>query len=217
MKARRIGSVLVLAALGTLACSSDNGGSEDDIDPVVTEAYLRRSWTKIPRLTEALNRILLTMNGDPQPGVTFTQITGGVQGSVGVDLDNDGTQETTINARVILNNPSVGIAGGAVLTVTAINAASTTGTASADIALQSSTVVTFSDGEASLFPTQGPSHIEVADANLTVTLGVAGPLLIGSADFAAGSTSGTMFFENNGAGGFQLRVTSPDFESFVVP
>ena len=219
MKARRITAVLLLALSSGLACNpgnDDDGIDPDDINPAETEAYLSRNFAKIPRITEALNRILLTMNGNPQPGVVFTPITGGVTGSVGVDLDNNGVQETTVNATVILNNPSIGIAGGARLTITALNAESATGSAGVDVALQSSTVIVFSEGSGTLFPTEGPSVIDITDANLTVTLG-ATPLIIGSADFFAGNSSGTAIFESNGSGGFQIRVTSPDFDSFIVP
>ena len=220
MLARRTRSLLLLTALGAgFACNpgnDDDGIDPDDINPAETQAYLERNFSKIPRITEALNRILLTMNGNPQPGVVFTQITGGVTGSVGVDLDNNGQQETTVNATVILNNPQAGIAGGARLTITAINAASTTGAAGVDVAMQSSSTIVFSEGSGTLFPTEGPSVIDFADANLTVTLG-ATPLILGSADFFAGNSSGTIIFENNGSGGFQIRVTSPDFDSFIVP
>ncbi len=195
----------------------DNGDDGDAIDPVVTEAYLQRNFTKIPRITEAMARVLLTLNGNPQNGVTFVPITGGVQGTVGVDLDGNGSLETTVDARVILNNPQAGIAGGGVLTITAINAGSTTGTASANLAVQGSNTVVLSGGSATLFPTHGPSSIVVSNANLTATATLTNPLILGSADFASSATTGTAFFENNGSGGFQIRVTSPDFASFTVP
>lgn len=219
---RKVSALLlgVLLALTSGACSTDpddGGNTDDDIDPVVMEDYLQRSWTKIPRITEALVRIVATVSGNPQTGVTFTPITNGVQGTVGVDLDNNGTFETSVNATVVYTNPSLGLAGGAHLTITAINAGSTTGTASADIALQGSSTVVFSSGEATLHPTQGPSLIEVSNGNITATASLTNPLLIGSADFGAGSTSGTAFFESNGSGGFRIRITSPDFATFTVP
>jgi hypothetical protein len=195
----------------------DNNGGDDVIDPVVTQAYLQRNFTKIPRITEAMGRVLLTLNGTPQNGVTFTPITGGVQGTVGVDLDGNGSLETTVDARVILNNPAQGIAGGGVLTVTAINAASTGGNATANITLVGTSTVTLSNGSATLFPTQGPSQITVANANLTVTPTLNNPSIVGSADFASSGTTGTAFFENNGSGGFRIRITSPDFTTFTVP
>jgi hypothetical protein len=195
----------------------DDTGGEDTIDPVVTQAYLQRNFTKIPRITDAMGRVLLTLNGSPQNGVTFTPVTGGVQGTVAVDLDGNGSLETTVDARVILNNPSLGIAGGAVLTVTAIHAASTGGNASASLTLVGTSTVTLSNGVATLFPTQGPSQINVANANLTVTPTLNNPSITGSAAFASANTTGTAFFENNGTGGFRIRVTSPDFATFTVP
>jgi hypothetical protein len=213
--ARLLAALLVLS--GAACTTEPNDGDEDDIDPEVTQDYLERNFSKIPRITEALVRIIATVNGNPQAGVTFVEITNGVQGTVGVDLDNNGSMETTVNATVIFTNPSQGLAGGGHLTVTAINAASTTGTASADIQLQGSSTVVFTDGEATLLPTEGPSEIEVSNGNINATASLTSPLLIGSADFAAGSTSGTAFFESNGAGGFRIRITSPDFETFTVP
>jgi hypothetical protein len=214
--AARLLAALVIVSAG--ACTTEpNDGDDDDIDPEVTQDYLERNFAKIPRITDALVRIIATVNGNPQTGVTFVPITNGVQGTVGVDLDNNGSMETTVNATVVFINPSLGLAGGAHLTVTAIDAASTTGTASADIQLQGSSTVVFSDGEALLFPTEGPSEIEVSNGNITATASLTSPLLIGSADFSAGSTSGTAFFESNGAGGFRIRITSPNFETFTVP
>lgn len=199
---------------------SDEGGDDtggEVIDPAVTQAYLQRNFAKIGRITDAMGRVLLTLNGTPQNGVTFTTITGGVQGTVGLDLDENGSLETTVNARVILINPSVGIAGGATLTVTAIDAASTGGNASASVTLVGTSIVTLSNGHATLFPTQGPSQITIANANLTITPTLTNPSITGSADFTSGSTIGTAFFENNGSGGFRIRVTSPDFATFTVP
>lgn len=211
-----LGALLVLSS-GACSTGPDDGDNDDDIDPVVTEDYLQRNFTKIPRITDALVRIIATVNGNPQAGVTFIPITNGVQGSVGVDLDNNGSFETTVNATVVFTNPSLGLAGGAHLTVTAINAASTTGTAEADIALQGTSTVVFTNGTATLNPTEGPSEIEVSNGNITATASLTSPLLIGTADFAAGSTTGTAIFESNGAGGFQIRITSPDFATFTVP
>jgi hypothetical protein len=219
LRVRHLPLIPLVALLGCDLFSNDDDGNGDGdiIDPEVTQAYLQRNFTKIPRITEAMARVLLTLNGSPQQGVTFVPITGGVQGTVGVDLDGNGSLETTIDARVILNNPSVGIAGGAVITVTAINAASTTGTASASLTVQGASSVTFTGGSATLFPTQGPSEIGVSNANLTVSGTQASPLILGSADFASTGTVGTAFFESNGSGGFQIRVTSPDFATFTVP
>lgn len=221
MRGTRKASALIygaLLALGGLACTTDpddGNGDPDDIDPVVTRDYLQRNFTKIPRITDALVRILAAVNGQPQSGVTFTPITGGVQGTVGVDLDNNGSMETTVNARVNFNNAQNLNAGG-VLTVTAINAGSTTGTASANLTVQGSTVQ-FTSGQATLFPTNGPSQIDVSNGNITATASLTNPVLLGSVDFGAGNTSGTTFFESNGTGGFRIRVTSPDFATFTVP
>jgi hypothetical protein len=219
-RARSLLFIPMVLLLGCDLFEPDDGGEdgdEDVIDPVVTQAYLQRNFAKIPRITDAMGRVLLTLSGTPQDGVTFVPITGGVQGTVGVDLDGNGSLETTVDARVILNNPSAGIAGGGVLTITAINAASTGGNATANVTLVGSSTVTLSSGSATLFPTQGPSQINVANASLTVTPTLNNPSIVGSADFASAGTTGTAFFENNGSGGFRIRVTSPDFTTFTVP
>lgn len=213
---RRFGTALA-AALLLGGCSSLGNDDGDELDPQVTEAYLQRNFQKVPRITEALTRILATINGNPQPGVTFTPVTGGVQGTVGLDLDNNGSMETSINATVILNNPQLGIAGGAVLTVTALNAASATGTGQVSVDLVNSNTVAFSNGGALLYPTNGPESISLSSANLVVTVGAGTPSITGSANFAGGGKSGTVYFEPEGSGGFRMRVTSPDFDTFIVP
>jgi hypothetical protein len=214
---RRLGAAAVTLALLSGGCTTGSDAGGDELDPQLTEAYLQRNFAKIPRITEALTRILATFNGDPQPGVTFTTITGGVQGTVGVDLDNNGSYETSVSATVLLNNPQLGIAGGAQLTVTALNAASATGTGQVNVDLVNATTVAFSNGSALLYPTHGPESITISDANLVVSLGGGTPNLSGSAAFAGGGKSGNIFFEPNGSGGFRLRVTSPDFDEFTIP
>lgn len=223
MSSRRLAVALVsLASLSALGCSLwdkiiGKNGKEDDLDPVAAENYLQRNFTHIPHINEALARVVATVNGSPQSGVSFVPITGGVQGTVGVDLDGNGVQETTVAATIIFTNPAVGISGGGELTVTAINAASTSGTASAHLAMQGTSTVIVSNGVATLHPTEGPSTITISNGNLSVTASQTNPLILGSADFAAGSTTGTTTFESNGAGSYRIRVSGSNFTTFTVP
>lgn len=207
----------LLLATGGCSASGNDNDTGDPLDPDATQEMLQRNfYTTIPLLTDGLARALATLNGNPQPGVTFAPIPGGVQGTVAADLDGNGSMESSLDARIILTNPAQGVAGGAMVTITAINTATLSGTASTGIALVGPNTVGYINGEASLHPSSGLRAITVTNGNFTASLGYHNPVLSGSADFRVGSTNGTVFFEPNG-GGFRMRVTSSRFPTFTVP
>jgi hypothetical protein len=210
-------ALLLVAMAGGCGLSGNDEPSGDPLDPDAAQEMLQRNfYTTIPLLTDGLARALASINGTPQPGVTFTAVPGGVQGTVAADLDGDGSMESSLSARIILHDPAAGVAGGAHVSITSIQAAAVSGTAETDIALVDANTLGYVDGSALLRSATGPRQLVISNANFTATLGYFNPVLSGSADFRAGITSGTVFFEPTG-GGFRMRVTSPNFPSFTVP
>lgn len=209
-------AVLVLGIAGCLS-SGSNTTTTDTLDPAALRGYLERNFAKIPVLTEAMGRIVTAASGGSATGVAFTSIPGGVQGTVTVDLDGNGSMESSIDAKLMYNDESMGMAGGATFTVTRINAPYVSGTSVANVMVTGNgSQVSFTSGTADLTPTYGP-HVTVPSVAFTVSPTLQTPTIIGHADFIADNKSGTLFFESNGSGGWKIRVASPDFAGFTVP
>ena len=219
---------VVLTALGlTVAACFDAGTSTPatpPLDPAKMQAYMSRNFTHIPNLTAALGRVIQAAQTGSAPGVTFQQTASGVTGTVLVDVKGDGTDSATVNANIHYLNPSVGILGGATSSTT-ITSANLSATASSTIGVTGGgSTVTFSGGAADLQYKSGPELV-ISSANLSVAMGTSlvtanssAPIsILGSADFQSGDKSGTIFFESNGAGGWRIRVVSPNFATFTVP
>jgi hypothetical protein len=210
------------AALASLltgaACkdATEGGNQNPEWDSPTAQAFLTRNFVRIPRLIQAITRVLETANGQPQPGVDFTPIAGGVQGTVAADLDGDGTMESTVDAKLIYLDEEAGIDGGATLTITAIHSTAATGHFQSRLTLNSTTI--FLDQSSGVInPANGPSQIDVAEANFEITPTFQSPTVKGHVDFAVNGKTGTMIFESDGQGGFRIRVVSEDFPGFTVP
>jgi len=181
------------------------------------QSYMSRNFTHIASIIDGVSRVIQAANGGHPAGVSYTNTATGVQGTVTVDLKGDGSEIATVNATITYNNPAQGISGGATMSVSSINSASTTGSATAGVAVGGGgTTVQFSSGTADLHPTDGPD-LSISGANLTVSPTLSTPTIIGSAAFAADNKTGNVFFESNQSGGYKIRVTSSAFTTFTVP
>lgn len=212
---RPLMAALALAlALSIANCSDEGSGNNGVFTPEDMEDALEGSFGNIPKIGDALERIILTLQGTPQPGVTVTPITDGVQGSVGIDLDGNGSMETTVNGSLIFFDPNVGIDAGATAYITGITGANIDGELQVAITPLSPTDFNFGPG----FGSFEGENIEFNVPQIAVTADVSGaaPVLDGFATFAVESEPGTMFFEDDQQGGFQLRVVFGGDE-FTVP
>lgn len=206
-----LATLLTLAGAGCDSKSSDEGG----VTAAEMKLVLEGTFGNIPNLQDALDRLVTTLQGTPQPGVTLTPITDGVQGSVTVDPDGDGTAQVTVNGTLVYIDPQQGIDGGAVLTIASITGGGTTGTLTVAAVPTSPTDVAFSPGSGS-FQTSSSNDITVPVINFTLDASGATPVLDGFVTFGVDGNPGSMFFEDDGLGGFQLRVVFLD-EEFIVP
>jgi hypothetical protein len=218
MRFRHIGIAGVAAAVLATGCLSTGTESSDTtFDATTTHDFLARNFSNMGIVYDGLARIISAANGTQTNGVTFTNITGGVQGTVGYDLDHNGTMESSIHAKLIYNNPAQGINGGATFTVTSIDAPYLSGTATAVIGVSGGgSQVTISSGTADFTPTYGP-HITIPEVQLTISPTLATPTVIGHANFDAGDDNGTVFFESAAGTGWRMRVTGSTFTTFTVP
>jgi len=215
----RTGAAVLIVTLALSGCLSIGTSSTttEKLDPAKMQSFLSRNLTHVTIIYDGLNRIVAAANGSQTSGVTFTNITGGVQGTVGYDLDGNGSMESSINAKLIYNNPAVGINGGGTFTVTEINAPYLSGTATAVLAVSGGgSTINITSGSADLVPDNGP-HLTIPSVSLAITPTLQNPTILGHADFAADDDTGTVFFESNGSGGWRMRVTGSSFTTFTVP
>jgi hypothetical protein len=217
MKSNRVPAAALFIIVTGCASAGSSGTRQAGLDPAALQTYLQRNFARIPVLTEAMSRIVVAASGGNATGVTFTNITGGVQGTVGVDLDGNGSMESSIDATLMYDNPASGIGGGATFTVTHINAPYVSGTSTATVSVTGNgSQINFTSGSADLTPTYGP-RVTVPSVAFTVSPTLTAPTIIGHADFIADNKTGTLFFESSTSTGWKIRVSSPDFPGFTVP
>jgi hypothetical protein len=204
---------LVLAALACSDNNSNNSGSADDL-----HQQLEDSFDNVANFTEALQRVLLTLQGTPQPGVNFTETNTGVTGTVDVDVDGNGQRETTVSAVLTYLNPQVGITGGATLHVNSITGgAPQTATVDATVNPTGPTSIQLTNGSGSFLTQTRGNDLTVTSANLAVD-GSNGHLVVtGTADFSFNDLVGIATFESDGQGSFRIRVSGDGFATFTVP
>lgn len=215
--ARSVVATTLIAMAGmAVGCSDDEGGGELTAEEQA-RAFFGTGYNNTPELADALNRLILTINGTPQPGVTVVPDAAGGYGSVGIDGDGDGVFEETISGRVNFNDPSVGFAGGGVLIINDIQGAAVT---SVDVNTQFTVLgpasVYFGPGTGS-FSNDDNIAVDVPSLNVSVAQTLGQPVVQGVANFTVAGSSGTATFEEVEGGGWRIVVTSEDFDGFTIP
>jgi hypothetical protein len=208
----------VVAALALGSCSEDEGGNGGGGDEgAVLEERLLNGIDNVPGFTDALNRLVLTVNGSPQPGVSITPIAGGYAGTVQVDLTEDGNFDTSASGTLIFNDESVGLAGGALLTVDDVEELDT-GTGSANVSQTGFASVALTNGNFSGTRTTTNPELElnISDANLGLDTSTGQLVVSGTNDFFYNGLDGNMEFVPV-PGGFEIDVSGDGFEPFTVP
>ena len=212
-----------LAVLGTTITGCHSAAKAPPavqaFDPIRMQAYIRRNFSHTPNLTGALARVIEAAGGGHPVGVMYTESATGIQATVLIDVKGDGTDSARAILTITYRTPSLGIAGGAAVAITSLTSPNLTGSASGSLATSGGgSAVALSNGSAELQYPNSPRLI-ISSANLSVSTGAGSSpvMILGSADFRAENKSGTIFFENNGAGGWRIRVVSPDFTTFTVP
>ena len=204
----KILSALTLAlALAAVSCGDEDGGPDGN----TPEDVLTQGLSTIPQMGEALSRLVLTLQGTPQPGVNITPITDGVQGTLGVDLDDNGSNETTVFGSLVYVDPNVGLAAGATLTITDIDGPGVDGTLSALVQPVSATDVSIGPGSGSFDTGAGP--LAVNSISLFIGFGTPTVEVSGLAQFTLDGDVGQISFAEDGQGNLTIAL---DFQGEII-
>lgn len=227
MSRARVGIVAALVALGLFAvveaCSDEptTGQTGNLADPAVFEAVMRQTVTAgTIGVLDGINRLTAALAGGTPDGVTLTPGGGGVVAAVGVDLNGDGSRESTITGTLTGD-----ISSGAQIVISSISAPqqpTLSAGGSAEILQQGPGLflIDNASGSGGADPpgSGNAANVSVTGAILTLDLTTGNPDgLIDMLVTGEGSTlSVSALFEPNGQGGFQVRFIGDDFE-FTVP
>lgn len=210
-------AVIFTTALGLAGCGLTD--SDDDVDPLSpegVEAFLSSRFNRIPNMFDAFTRLVLAVEGGPADGVTLTPDGNTVQAEVLVDLDGDGSRETTVNGLATFSDTNHSFANGASVAINNITGPSVSGSAFLQV-FQLNQVAFQVDGNAN-FTTSGGTGISVPF--LTLSVSPVGPVVLGFLDFTLSADSdqtfGSIAFEDDGQGGFFMSVLVGD-TAFEVP
>ncbi len=196
-------------------CKSTQNNSADaaDFKQQLSEAF----GNNLTGFSNAIHRLLLAATGQPQTGVTLTQITGGVQGTVGVDVDGNGSLETSVAGKLIYLNPATGLAGGANFTLTGITGgAPQTATGSAVIAEPAPSTLTISNGTFATHTQTRGNDLSLSSVNLSTDLGGGAYNVSGTANFVFNGLNGRLTFQPSGSE-FKIVVSGDGFTTFTIP
>lgn len=156
---------------------------------------------------EAMQRLLSAIAGNTVDGVTLVPSGNNIDATVAMDFDYDGTKETVVSGGVQFPNSQMSFGDGATATIDGVTGSGVDGSVSATVTEVSPGVVAVA-GSGQF---EGESEIPVdLDLNLTVS-----PLtgqVLGTVDIEADENSATAFYENNGTGGFRIRVVGDGYE-----
>lgn len=206
---------LGLALIGWGCTSStDNGGDEDfeDFKIQLEEAFTNN----LAGFSNAIQRLVLAASGQPQNGVTVTPIAGGVQASVGVDVNGDGSLETQVQGTLIFINAAQGLAGGANFTLTGITGgAPQTATGNAVVTQVGPSVISVTNGSFQTHTDTRGNDVSVSGVNITADVSGGGYKVTGTSNFEFNGITGLFTFAPNG-NWFTLTVSGDSFDTFVI-
>lgn len=206
------GCALALVGGGCSTGTENNGGDAEDFRTQLTEAFSNN----LAGFSNAIQRLVLAVNGQPQTGVTLTPITGGFQGSVGVDVNGDGSLETTVAGQLVYINTSQGLAGGANFTLNGVTGgAPQTASGYAVLTQTGAASVSITNGYVTTHTETRGNDIEISDVNLNIGVGGGSYTVAGTADFNFNGLDGTLTFEPVGTW-FKITVSGTGFGTFVI-
>jgi hypothetical protein len=214
----------VCAAIGFWACRDGATGTDDErniTNPAVLEASME-DWfaPTVEGVIDGLTRLLAATSGGPANGVVITPTgANSFQGQVSVDLDGNGSRESTVQGHV-----SGDIGSGAAISITGLTQAGTPGLSlSASLTLTETSPVTVL-----LDNLQASLSVERSTGNLAQATATDGSLML---DVASGTPTGfvqvrvseegrelplSLNFESSGAGGWRVVVTGTGV-NFTLP
>jgi hypothetical protein len=221
MASRAASSTSLVFALSTCSSDESGGGGNNSIsDPDVFETTVRRTF--VPMLAgigNGLQRLLTALDGGAADGVVIVPVAGGAQATVSLDLDGNGSRESSINGSLIGD-----ISTGAQVTLAAIATAepSLGGSGSLTATETSPGVIVLDNmtGDGGADPNGSRNAADVAVTDGTVSLDLAAGTPDGFVDLEVTGEESTLgihvTFEPNGSGGFLIRFTGNGL-NFTIP
>lgn len=197
---RIVSALTLVSAVAALSCGDEGSGPDGN----TAEDVLTQGLSTIPQMGEALSRLVLTLQGNPQPGVNITPITNGVQGTLGVDLDDNGSNETTVQGTLVYVDPNAGFAGGATLTITDIDGPGVDGVLSALVQPVTATDISIGPGSGSLDTGAGP--IEVNSMAIFIGFGTPTLQVSGVAQFTLDDQAGSVSVNPGNQGALTITL-----------
>ncbi len=206
----------VLTALVLGSCGDDNNGGSGGGQEEVLQQRLESAQDYTPAFTDAIDRLVATIGGSPQPGVSISPTASGYEGTVEVDLDGDGSFDTTVGGSLALNVPSMGLAGGATLLVSQVEGlTSAQGSASIGLTSETSAYVANGEFEGHRNGLNPELDMDIHSANLSLDVSTGNLVVNGGTEFSYNGLEGTMAFVPV-AGGFEIQVSGDSFDPFTV-
>ncbi len=213
-RTRFLWSVVALTLpLSVTACDDDTatGNGNGALTADVVESFLNQNISKADAWFDGLSRLLLAVGGGPADGVTVSLDGTVATATVDIDLDGDGTRESSVGGTLTFNTADLDLANGATLSITDIDSPGFSGSMTANVMdLGSGSIEAIGNAN---FPLTGGPTVDVPEFGLSVTPVVG--FVFGFADVEVGGLSMEILFEDDGLGGWQMRVIGSDFE-FVV-
>jgi hypothetical protein len=208
----------VLAAFALGSCGDDGGnGGGGGGETEVLQDRLGSALDYSPGFTDAIDRLITTINGSPQPGVDITPNLSGYSGTVDVDLDGDGTYDTSVSGALVLTNPSAGLVGGATLVVDDVEGLTTAqGSASVGVTGPASAFIAGGNFTGTRTGTNPELDLSISSANIGLDVSSGNLVVSGTTGFFYNGISGDMEFVPV-AGGFEIDVSGDGFDPFTVP
>ena len=214
------GTTLVFALTTCGSDESSSGGNQSISDPEVFEQTVRRAFLPmVAGIGDGLERLLTALDGGPADGVVIVPNAGGADATISLDLDGNGSRESSVNGSLAGD-----VGTGAQVTIAAISTDEPSlGGSGSLTATESTPGVIVLDNIAGSGGADPEGHRNAAD--VTVTDGTV------SVDVAAGQPDGFLdleisgeerhlgihvTFEPNGAGGWRIRFTGNGM-NFTIP
>ncbi|NND72531.1 MAG: hypothetical protein HKN43_13225 [Rhodothermales bacterium] len=156
---------------------------------------------------EAASRLLDAINGEIPDGVVLTENGRVVTAVVDADYDSNGSRETSVIGGVTFPNDNMSFDNGAEVRIDEVTGNQIDGSLTATATTTTSGDVTIDGSGEFTGDAEKPVDVEV-DLVVTPSTG----MILGTVDIDTGDLSATAFYEDNGQGGFRVRVVGPDFE-----
>lgn len=215
-----VSSTSLVLTLATCGSEASGVGNRSISDPAVFETTIRRTFPPmVAGISDGLERLLTALGGGPSDGVVIIPNATGADATVSLDLDGDGSRESSINGSLTGD-----VATGAQVTIAAIatQEPSLSGNGAVLVTETSPGMIVLDNfaGSGGADPNGSLNAADVSVTDGTVALDVATGTPDGFVDLDVSGERTTLgihvSFEPDGAGGYRVRITGSGL-NFTIP